>query len=146
MGAGQFDERDDYPADSIGQPDSMRNREQRLRDNQGGSELTDRPDDHPAGAPGETASAEADGPPPDREEEVDRENNQDGRPEQAWASGGERAGANRTEAGSDVRRRGQPIEQGDNSDADAASRIEERLRNVRIGPRGEIVPEEEQGQ
>ncbi len=52
--------------DSIGQPESMRNEEQRLRDNDGGSELTDRPDDHPAGAPGETASAEAEGPPPDR--------------------------------------------------------------------------------
>ncbi len=63
MAAGQFDDDDIYPPDSIGQPDSMRNEEQRLRDNQGGSELTDRPDDHPAGAPGETASAEAEGPP-----------------------------------------------------------------------------------
>ena len=52
--------------DSIGQPDSMRNEEQRLRDNQGGSELTTRPDDHPEGALGETVSAEAEGPPPDR--------------------------------------------------------------------------------
>ncbi len=52
--------------DSIGQPESMRNEEQKLRDNEGGSELTDLPDDHPAGAPGETASAEAEGPPPDR--------------------------------------------------------------------------------
>ena len=44
----------------------MRNEEQRLRDNQGGSELTNRPDDHPVGAAGETVSAEAEGPPPDR--------------------------------------------------------------------------------
>ncbi len=50
--------------DSIGQPESMRNEEQKLRDNQGGSELTGLPDDHPVGAPGETASAEAEGPPP----------------------------------------------------------------------------------
>lgn len=53
--------------DSIGQPESMRNVEQRIRDNQGGSELTDRPESRPAGVPGETASAEAEGPPPDRE-------------------------------------------------------------------------------
>lgn len=52
--------------DSLGQTESMRNQEQRLRDNQGGSELTDRPDANPVGAPGETASAEAEGPPPDR--------------------------------------------------------------------------------
>ncbi len=56
--------------DSIGQPDSMRNEEQRMRDNQGGSELTDRPDDHPVGAAGETVSAEAEGPPPDRDANI----------------------------------------------------------------------------
>ncbi len=50
--------------ESIGQTEAMRNEEQKFRDNQGGSELTNRPDDHPAGAPGETASAEAEGPPP----------------------------------------------------------------------------------
>ncbi len=69
MTARQFrdDHEDDiYPADSIGQPESMRNEEERLRDNEGGSELTNRPDDHPVGAPGETASAEAEGPPPQK--------------------------------------------------------------------------------
>ncbi len=50
--------------DSIGESGARRNEEQKLRDNQGGSELTNRPDDHPVGAPGETASAEAEGPPP----------------------------------------------------------------------------------
>ena len=50
--------------ESIGQTEVMRNEGQKLRNNQGGSELTNRPDDHPAGAPGETASAEAQGPPP----------------------------------------------------------------------------------
>ncbi len=57
----------DDPRDSIGQPESMRNEEQKLRDNEGGSELTDRPEARPVGVPGETASAKAEGPPPDRQ-------------------------------------------------------------------------------
>ncbi len=97
MAAGQFDGGDDYPTSSLGQPDSMRNEEQRLRDNQGGSELTNRPDDHPVGAPGETASAEAEGPPPDREQEVDS-------------------------AGDERPREGQRIEPGDNASIGAPVR------------------------
>jgi hypothetical protein len=54
---------DTRPA-SMGQPESMRNDEDTWRRGEAGSEISNRPEARPAGAPGETASAQAAGPAP----------------------------------------------------------------------------------
>jgi hypothetical protein len=133
----QFNDRDTDPRDSIGQPESMRNEEQKLRDNQGGSELTDRPDDHPVGAPGETASAEAEGPPPATT---------------ADASDEEIGPGDNADIAVPVRSLGpvettlpeeSPLEEDPESGDTARARAVEKLRKTRVEPGGVIVPPEE---
>ncbi len=128
MAPGQFDDGDDYPRSSLGQPESMRNEEQRLRDNQGGSELTNRPDDHPVGAPGETASAEAEGPPPDREAGRDAEDTENA--------------TEPADTGSDARGRERGTERGDERGLHPGKNADIAAPVRSAGPSESTLPEE----